>query len=174
MFLAFGEHCAFLGKQTTYVHEGLESKLKPGRYILCIKVKWVDNLTHDFFLNILSSSAVKINSIDSHAYPNFFEKVFLSMGELSQDKFKMGNECELASGWVGSHLWICAFNKGNKTWTLEVIFEKLHNLKLAKKFRAKHNVIKFVVQPGGKAVAYAKRTSADEVVIKWRFEQVWE
>jgi len=86
----------------------------------------------------------------------------------------MGNECEFVSGWIGSHLWLCAFNKGNQVWTLEVIFEKLQNVKIAKKFRHKDNVVKFVIQPGAKAVAYAKRTSPDEVVIKWRFEQVWE
>jgi len=164
----------FLGKATTYVHEGLESKLKPGRYILCVKARWVDNLKHDFYLNVFCSSPLRLTLLESYNSFDFFNKLYSSLGILSRDRFQMGHDCEFASGWIGSHLWFYAFNGGNKIWTLEVVFERMQNIKIAKKFRSKSNCVKFILQPNQKAAAYAKRINPGEVAMKWRLEQIWE
>jgi len=173
--IVFGERACLVGRPTLYIQEGLEMKLRPGRYILCVKIKWVDEKAHDFYLNIFSSSSVKVSQSDASQNQNFLEKVYLSMGALSNDKFCLGRECEFASGWSGSHLWIVAFNRGDKTWNLEVEFEKMQNLKISKKFRSKEgNSVQFALKPQQKAAAYAKRVGAGKVSFKWKFNQTWE
>jgi len=173
--IVFGERGCLLGKPTLYIQEGLEMKLRPGRYILCVKVKWVDEQPHDFYLNVFSSASVKVNQLEASQNQNFLEKVYLSMGALSNDKFCLGRECEFASGWSGSHLWIVAFNRGDKVWNLEIEFEKMQNLKISKKFRSKEgNSIRFTLKPQQKAAAYAKRIGVGKIAFKWKFNQSWE
>jgi len=173
--IVFGERACLMGKPTLYVQEGLEMKLRQGRYILCVKVKWVDEQPHDFYLNIFSSASVKVTQLEASQNQNFLERVYLSMGALSNDKFCLGRECEFASGWSGTHLWLCAFNRGDKVWKLEIEFDKTQNLKIAKKFRSKDgNSIQFVLKPQQKAAAYLKRVGTGKVAFKWNFHQSWE
>ena len=137
-------------------------------------MKWVDNIEHEFCLNVLSSNSLQLAQAEAFGLQGFLERIYLSAGIASKDKFDMTNQCELASGWAGSHLWICAFNRGNKKWDLEIVFDKMQNIKLAKRFRAKPNTIKMTLQPHQKAVVFAKRTSAEAVGVSWHFNQHWE
>jgi len=173
--IVFGEKAAFIGRSTIYVQEGMEMKLNPGRYVMNVKIAWVDGKKHDFYINVLSSFGVKLSQLERRLNSEFMEKVFLSAGIMSQDKYGMGNDCDFATGWVGSNLWLCAFNRGKKVWNLEIVFETLQNLKIAKKFRSdEERVIKLVLQPNQKAVAYLKRLGVEKVAFKWRFIQSWD
>jgi len=153
----------------------MEMKLQPGKYILSVKIQWVDGKRHDFYINVLSSLSVKLNQLERRQHRDFLEMAYLSAGVMSSDKYGMGNDCDFASGWVGSHLWMCAFNRGKKVWKLNIVFERMQNLKIAKRFRRDgDHVISLVVHPNQKAVAYAKRTHVEKVAFKWYFEQCWE
>lgn len=153
----------------------MEMKLNPGKYIMSVKIAWIDGKKHDFYLNILSPLNVKLTQLERRLYSDFMEKVYLSAGVMSADKYGMGSDCDFASGWSGSSLWMCAFNRGKKTWNLEIVFETMENLKIAKKFRGdREGVINLVLQPNQKAVAYLKRLGVEKVAFKWHFVQAWE
>jgi len=169
--IAVGERDAFMGKPTTYIHESHRVKLEAGKYIFYVKTRWVDNKKHDFMINVVSSVPTKFYQIEANQCPDFLSRLYMGTGQLSKDHFNLANDCQFASGWSGSHLWMYATNNTNKVWHLEVTFEKLVNLKLGKKHRAMPDVIKFVIQPYQKAVAYAKRTTPGAVAVGWSFAQ---
>jgi len=172
--LACGEHDAFIGKSAVYIHESHKVKLQPGKYIIYAKVKWIDNKTHDFFLNVLSSLPAKVSQMTPPADFNFLEKVYLNAGIASKEKFLLPNDTLFASGWSGSHLWMYVQNKSNKTLHFEITFDKMRSIKLGKKYRTELNILKFVVPPNQKAAAYAKRTSPAAVAVGWEFAHRWE
>jgi len=169
--IAHGERDAFLGKPSVYLHENHKVKLDPGRYIIYVKVRWFDGNKHDFVLKSLSSAATQIRQISAQTCVNYLEKVYLGTGLASKDKYNLAYDCQFASGWAGSHLWMFAHNRTNKIWHLEVTFEKMTNLKLGKKFRTTSDVMKLVIPPNQKVTAYAKRIGPGAVNVAWKFNQ---
>jgi len=167
--IAVGERDAFLGKPTAYIHESHRVKLEAGKYMLYVKARWLNNQKHDFTVNVLSSTPTKFSAVEQ--CEDFLEKLYLGTGQLARNHLNLANNCKFASGWSGSHLWMHAVNNTNKTWHLEVHFEKMVNLKLGKKHRAMGDVIKFVIPPYQKAAAYAKRTNPGAVIVAWNFTQ---
>ena len=134
----------------------------------------MDEKKHDIVLNVHSSLAVKLNQLEVQECPDFLEKVYLGAGAMCKDKFNLGQDCKFASGWLGSHLWVYAYNHGKKTWHLEISFEKMMNIKLGKKGRVQSNTIKLVIPPCQRAIAYAKRTDSGIVSLGWNLKQHWE
>jgi len=172
--VAVGERDAFLGKPTVYLHDTHRVKLQPGRYGLYLKMRWIDGNAHGFVLNMLSSVAPKATQVDAQAFPSFLEKLYVNAGMAARDKFTIGNDCVFSSGWAGSQLWVCGHNKGKKTWTLEVVFNKMKNIKLGKQGRAGQNVLRIVVPPGQRVSAYAKRTGSGGVSVGWALNHSWK
>jgi len=169
--IAVGERDAFLGKPTAYIHESHRVKLDAGKYIFYVKARWLNNKKHDFIVNVLSSVPTKFTEIEPEQCVDFLEKLYMGTGQLAKNHMNLANNCKFASGWSGSHLWMHATNLTNKIWHLEVTFEKMVNLKLGKKHRAMSDTIKFVIPPGQKAAAYAKRTNPGAVIVAWNFTQ---
>ena len=138
-----------------------------------MKVKWISTHKNDFTLSILSSNRTKLTQINSQSCSHFLERLYLGNGAASKDYFNLSNDCQFASGWSGSHLWMYASNNSDKDWHLEITFEKMVNLKLGKKHRTLSNTIKLEIPPRQKAVAYAKRINPGAVKVAWKFTQRW-
>jgi len=171
--VAKGEKDAFLGKQTVFADDKVKIKLSEGRYIIRTKIRWLDNSEHDFTLNTLSPYPLTLSRVKSRAHPKFLERVYLEAGNSASDRYQLGNRCEFGSSWCGSHLWLYGVNKGSKTWNLEIVFNKNENLRLCKKYRTEENVIKLVIPPNGRAVAYVKKIAQTDVELNWKFNQSW-
>ena len=174
LFVGFGEKDSLSGKQTVYASEKLKFFLSEGRYVLRVKVRWVDNRSHDFTLNTFSPFPIEIKKAQKSAYPNFLKNVYLEIAKKSNEKFCLSNNCQFESSWAGSHLWLYLANKGETTWSLEIIFDKLSNLKLCKSHRITDNIFSFILKPNEQTIVYVKRLNNDLCQLSWKFEQSWE
>jgi len=172
--IAFGEKDSLVGKHTVYATEKAKLRLPEGKYIMRVKIRWVDMETHEFTLNTFSPHPIGLKQVKKEAYPSFVEKVYLNIADLHGEKFELSNGCQFSSGWSGSHMWLYAINNGQKNWSLDVNFEKMTNLKLDKKYKIEENAVGFRLKPGEKAVAYVKRMDGGAVELSWKFKQSWE
>ena len=170
---AHGDRTAIKGASTIFADEQVKLKLSEGKYIIRVKVKWVDQREHDFILNTFSPYPLNLKRVKPRYRSTFLEHVYLDAGSRATDRYQLGNRCEFVSSWCGPHLWLYATNKGTKTWNLEIVFNKFENLKLCKKYRTSNNVLHLVIPPKGQAVTYAKRINASPVEINWKFNQNW-
>ena len=151
----------------------IKMKLSEGKYIIRVKVRWADEGKHNFTLNAFSQYPLSLKKVKAQNYPDFLEKVYLDAGSRSGELYQLGNRCEFGSSWCGSHLWLYGINKGNKTWNLEINFNKLDNLKLSKKYKTSENVVKLVIPPNGQGVAFVKKFNKNPVELNWNFNQSW-
>ena len=156
-----------------YADNKIKIKLSEGRYIIRVKIRWVNGGQHDFTFNTFSSYPLSFRKIKSKDNADFLERVYLDSGNRSTERYQLGNKCEFASSWCGPHLWLYGINKGTKTWHLEINFNKLENLKLCKKYRTSDNILTLVIPPKGQAVAFAKRINTKTVELNWNFNQNW-
>jgi len=153
--------------------------LKEGKYIVRARVHWVDGHNHEFILSTLSSNPISIEQINKKDYPAYLEKVLMDAAIESNRHFRFSNDCFFASGWSGPYMWIYGINKGENIWSLDIIFEKMVNLKMMKKYRENkeeknQNFIKMKLSPQEKNLVIVKRLTSEDVSLKWKFEQVWE
>ena len=163
-----------IGKHTVYATDKAKLRLPEGKYIMRVKVKWVDMEAHEFTLNSFSPHPIEIKQVKKEFCPDFLEKVYMNIAEQNGEKFELSNGCQFASGWAGSHMWLYAVNNGTKSWSLDVNFEKMTNLQLEKKYKIAENSLGLRLKPGEKAVAYVKRVDGGAVELSWKFKQSWE
>jgi len=173
--IAGGEKDSFVGKQTTYASEDIKIKLPEGKYVIRAKVKWLDEQQHGFSLSVFSQSEVTLKEANAKDYPNFLERMYEETGSRTKERYQLSNGCEFFSAWSGSHLWVYAFNGGNKTWDLQVKFTKMDNLKLCKKYSTESpDTLRLVIPPGQQKAGYAKRVSTERVEVLWTLEHEWK
>lgn len=172
--IAFGEKDGLLGKPTVYATDKIKLKLSEGKYILRVKVKWVDERAHEFTLNTFSQLPIELKKVEKEKYPQFLKQVYREAAETSLETFDLKNNCKFGSGWAGPHFWLYAANNGNTTWKIEITFEKMTNLKLCKTYKKNDNTLELIVPPKEKVIAYAKRLNGNPVEMRWRFQQEWK
>ena len=163
-----------MGKHTVYATENINARLTEGKYVLRVKVRWIDEKAHEFTLNTFSPSSVTIKKVPKETYSKYLERIFLDEGVRCRDKFELANQCRFSSGWSGPYLWIYTDNQGDKIWKLDVIFEKMFNLKLCKGYKKDESTLGLVLKPGDRLIAYAKRINSENVQLSWKFQQSWE
>lgn len=172
--IAFGEKDGLLGKPTVYASDKTKLKLSEGRYVLRIKVRWTDEKSHGFTLNIFAPDLILAQRVEKEDHPNFLELIFLDAAKYNPDNFQLQNRCKFGNGWCGPYFWIYVANNGKKAWNLELLFEKMTNLKLCNSYRKADDEIEFLVLPDKKQVAYARRLNGDPIEMSWKFQQSWE
>ena len=173
ILIATGEKDTLIGKETTYANSNMKLKLSQGRYVIRVKVRWVDQKEHEFTVNTLSTEQVVLRKIQWEESQTFLDKIFINEGFYAREKYQLGNCCEFISAWCSPYLWIYAINQGKKTWNLEINFKKLINLKLSKKYLKDHNSLKLEILPGKQRVAYIKRIDSDAVEVLWKMNHQW-
>ena len=139
-----------------------------------VKVRWVDGYPHEFTLNTFSPFPIQIKRVEKETYPNLLDRVLSSVAQQSNEFFELSNKCQFGSAWAGPYLWLYAKNEGDKTWELEIILEKMTNLKLGKRYKKTENSLGMVVGPKEKVVAYLKRMHGGNVELAWKFQQSWK
>jgi len=172
--IAFGEKDGLLGKPTVYATDKIKMRLSEGKYVLRVKVRWVDEQSHEFTLNTFSQLPIQMKKVEKEAYPNFLKEVYREAAETSLETFDLQNKCKFGSGWAGPHFWLYAANNGTTTWKIQVIFEKLTNLKLCNAYKKGDNILELIVPPKEKVIAYAKRINGNPIEMRWKFQQSWE
>ena len=148
-------------------------KLPQGKYAIRVKVRWTDNEMHNFTISTLSSQDVDLKEISWTDPQSFLTQVFSSCGQATKERYQLKNNCEFISAWCGPYLWIYVVNNGKKRWSLDIVFDKVNNLKFPKKYAKHQNMIKLKILPGDTKIAYLKRTDSSEVELFWKLNHIW-
>jgi hypothetical protein len=173
-FLASGQKDSLIGKPTVYANDDIKMKLSEGKYLIKAKAGWIGVESNEFTLTTLSSHAVILRDLKRSKYEKFLEQILIDSGRKNINKYYFSKDCEFCTGWVGAHMYLYACNPSkNFTWTLNINFEKLENLKLGKNFKTSDMSIKMDLPPGKDAVGWVKRTSNEAIKIKWNFVHLW-
>jgi len=60
-----------------------DSMLKPGDYVVHVKVHWYDKKSHDFVLSGYGPEEVKFLKVEKTQVPNFIERIYMDRGRVS-------------------------------------------------------------------------------------------
>ena len=154
--IAEGDQNCKTGAKICYVKDGENLNLDPGKYYVQVKgIAKSHKASHQGVLTTYSSLPVSLTPTNNKTV---LENIFISFGKANRLREPCGPGCEFTSGWWSSYHWLYFENNSTSNWEVEIKFENLVNLKVAKPFRTTGSEpFKLQVPKGQKKIVYLEK-----------------